>query len=134
MQPGPDPPQLDNPHDLPYTRIKSKGRVIYRHPTAGRVYGRGQTPWEAEREQNKAKGGNRWAMWRSKDEWESVKWMATEKVSQASVNKLLKTERYRHAKYSFRTAKQQKTKLRSSIVIYSTAQTSSLGGHSLPAR
>ncbi|KAF8593530.1 hypothetical protein BDV93DRAFT_527189 [Ceratobasidium sp. AG-I] len=78
----------------PYIRIVSRGRVIYRHPTAGQSYGKGQTRWEAEREKNKTlRGGNRWGMWKSKDEWESVKWMATTKVSQSGLDKLLKTER-----------------------------------------
>jgi hypothetical protein len=81
-----------------YIRIVSKGRIIYRHPTAGRTYGRGQTRWEAEREKNKKlRNGNPYGIWRSKDEWEMVKWLATEKVSQSSINKLLKTERVRNS-------------------------------------
>ncbi|KAG9093482.1 hypothetical protein FRC06_011503 [Ceratobasidium sp. 370] len=44
-------------------------------------------------------------MWASKDEWEAVKWMATTKVPQSSINDLLKTERYREAGYSFKNAK-----------------------------
>ncbi|KAG9097565.1 hypothetical protein FRC07_010779, partial [Ceratobasidium sp. 392] len=84
----------------------SKGRVIYQHPTAGRSYGKGRTRWQAEREKNdKERGGNPYGMWASKDEWETVKWMATEKVSQSSLDKLLKTERYKDAKYSFKNAK-----------------------------
>ncbi|KAG8777229.1 hypothetical protein FRC12_000491 [Ceratobasidium sp. 428] len=89
-----------------YIRRVSKGRVIYQHPTAGQIYGKGQTKWEAERKKNdEVRGGNQYAMWGSKDEWESVKWMATNKVSQSSINDLLKTERYREAKYSFSNAK-----------------------------
>ncbi|KAG8701101.1 hypothetical protein FRC09_005560 [Ceratobasidium sp. 395] len=89
-----------------YIRRVSKGRVIYQHPTAGQTYGKGQTKWEAERKKNdEIRNGNQYAMWGSKDEWESVKWMATNKVSQSSINDLLKTERYRQAKYSFSNAK-----------------------------
>ncbi|KAG8737646.1 hypothetical protein FRC10_007969 [Ceratobasidium sp. 414] len=44
-------------------------------------------------------------MWASKDEWEAVKWLATTKVSQSSINELLKTERYRDTEYSFKNAK-----------------------------
>ncbi|KAG8718406.1 hypothetical protein FRC09_012715 [Ceratobasidium sp. 395] len=96
-----------------YIRRVSKGRVIYQHPTAGRTYGRGQTRWEAEREKNKrCRNGNPYGMWASKDEWETVKWMATEKLSQASINKLLKTERYKDAKYSFKNAKTLFNKIR----------------------
>ncbi|KAB5588013.1 hypothetical protein CTheo_8545 [Ceratobasidium theobromae] len=79
---------------LPYTRIMSKGRIIYRHPTAGQSYGKGKTRWQIEHEQNKElRGRNPWAMWKTQDEWESAKWVATTKVSQSSLNKLLKTER-----------------------------------------
>ncbi|KAB5589642.1 hypothetical protein CTheo_6915 [Ceratobasidium theobromae] len=97
-------------HCLPsgqaYIRRVSKGRVIYRHPTAGQTFGKGQTRWEAERAKNKTlRGGNRWAMWKDKDEWETVKWMATTKVSQSGLNNLLKTKRYQDANYSFKTAK-----------------------------
>ena len=85
-------------HRLPsgqaYIRIVSKGRVIYCHPTAGQSYGKGRTRWEDKREKNATlRGGNKWAMWKDKDEWETVKWMATTKTSQSSLNKLLKTER-----------------------------------------
>ncbi|KAG8690048.1 hypothetical protein FRC08_010693 [Ceratobasidium sp. 394] len=89
-----------------YIRMVTESRVIYRHSTAGQSYGRGQTRWEAEREKNtELRGGNPYAMWASKDEWEAVKWMATSKVSQVSLNELLKTERFRDAKYSFKNAK-----------------------------
>jgi hypothetical protein len=82
------------PKDLPYIRIVSKGRIIYRHPTGGRIYGKGETRWERERKRNKEMhGGNYWAMWETEDEWESAKWMATTKVSQSSINRLLKTKR-----------------------------------------
>ncbi|KAG8788454.1 hypothetical protein FRC12_014553 [Ceratobasidium sp. 428] len=96
-----------------YVRRVGKGRIIYQHPTAGRTYGRGQTRWEAEREKNKrCRNGNPYGMWASKDEWEAVKWMATEKISQSSINKLLKTERYKDAKYSFKNAKTLFKKIR----------------------
>lgn len=85
--------QFHLPAQLPYVHIVSKGRVIYRHPTAGWSYGKAKTQWETEHEQNKELcGGNHWAMWGTQDEWESVKWMATTKVSQSSLNKLLKTK------------------------------------------
>lgn len=85
-------------HRLPsgqaYIRIVSKGRIIYRHPTAGQSYGKGRTRWELEREKNTTlRGGNKWAMWKDQDEWETAKWMATTKTSQSSLNQLLKTER-----------------------------------------
>ncbi|KAG9077654.1 hypothetical protein FRC06_008786, partial [Ceratobasidium sp. 370] len=104
-------------HRLPlgeaYVRIVSKGRIIYRHPTAGRSYGKGKTRWEVERDKNiEQQGGNRWGMWKHKDEWETVKWMATTKVSQSSLNKLLKTERYREVDYSFKMAKALFKKIR----------------------
>jgi hypothetical protein len=91
-------------HRLPtgqaYVRIISKGRIIYRHPTAGRSYGKGKTRWEAEREKNiEQRGGNQWGMWKDKDEWETVKWMTTTKVSQSSLNELLKTERVSSPKF-----------------------------------
>ncbi|KAG8706724.1 hypothetical protein FRC12_005874 [Ceratobasidium sp. 428] len=111
-QTEPEPGVLDgSPEDFllaekAYIRRISKGRVIYQHPTAGRTYGKRQTKWEAERKKNdELRSGNPYAMWGSKDEWESVKWMATNKVSQSSINDLLKTERYRQAKYSFSNAK-----------------------------
>jgi hypothetical protein len=82
------------PSGQPYVRTVSEERVIYHHPTAGQNYGKGQTQWEVEREKNAVlRGGNEWAMWKDQDEWETVKWMATTKVSQSSLNKLLKTER-----------------------------------------
>ncbi|QRV92596.1 hypothetical protein RhiJN_20614 [Ceratobasidium sp. AG-Ba] len=91
---------------LPYSRIVSKGRVIYRHSTAGQTYGKGKTPWEAQRRKNiKERGGNPWGIWQTQDEWESAKWMATTRVSQSSLNTLLRTIRYRRAGYSFKTAK-----------------------------
>jgi hypothetical protein len=98
VQVEPSAPSTNSQHHLPvespYIRIVSKGRIIYRHPTAGRSCGKGRTRWEIERERNnKQRGGNRWAMWASQDEWESVKWMASTKVSQSSLNKLLKTKR-----------------------------------------
>lgn len=83
-----------------YIRVVSKGRIIYQHLTAGCTYGRGQTRWEAEREKNKElRNGNPYGMWRPKDEWEMVKWLATEKVSQSSINKLLKTKRVSSSSY-----------------------------------
>ncbi|KAG9090113.1 hypothetical protein FRC06_001220 [Ceratobasidium sp. 370] len=104
-------------HRLPsgqsYTRIVSEDRVIYRHPTAGQTYGKGQTRWEVEREKNNAlRGGNPWAMWKNKDEWQTAKWMATSRTSQSELNNLLKTERYRDAEYSFNTAKALFKKIR----------------------
>ncbi|KAG8700371.1 hypothetical protein FRC08_004741 [Ceratobasidium sp. 394] len=91
---------------LPYTRILSNGRVIYRHPTAGRTFGKAETPWEAQRRKNQEEhGGNRWGIWRTRDEWESAKWMATTRVSQSSIDKLLKTARYKDVGYGFHTAK-----------------------------
>lgn len=85
---------LHQPVQQSYIRIVSKGRIIYRHPTAGRSYGKGRTRWEIERKRNnELRGANRWAMWGTQDEWETVKWMATTKVSQSSLNKLLKTKR-----------------------------------------
>ena len=88
-------------HRLPtgqaYIRMVSKGRVIYRHPTAGQSYGKGRTRWEDERDKNTVlRKGNRWGMWRDKDEWETAKWMATTKTPQSSLNNLLKTERVSH--------------------------------------
>ncbi|KAG8731261.1 hypothetical protein FRC10_001914, partial [Ceratobasidium sp. 414] len=81
-----------------YIRVISEGRIIYRHRTAGQSYGRGQTRWEAERDKNdKVRASNPYAMWATKDEWEAVKWMATTKVSQSSINSLLKTERVSHS-------------------------------------
>ncbi|KAG9076788.1 hypothetical protein FRC06_009319, partial [Ceratobasidium sp. 370] len=92
--------------EQPYTRVVSQDRIIYRHPTAGQSYGRAQTRWEAERDKNnEIRGGNPYAMWASKDEWEAVKWMATTKVSQSSINELLKTKCFREARYSFKNAK-----------------------------
>jgi hypothetical protein len=80
--------------DPTYIRTVSNGQVIYQHPTAGRSYGKGQTRWEIERNRNEElRGGNYWAMWNTQDEWESAKWMATTKVSQSSLDKLLKTKR-----------------------------------------
>ncbi|KAG8732993.1 hypothetical protein FRC10_000496 [Ceratobasidium sp. 414] len=112
LQPEPRPgvigrePQDSLPAERPYNRIVSGDRVIYQHPTAGQSYGKGQMRWEAEyNKNNKIRGGNPYAMWASKDEWEVVKWMATMKVSQSSINDLLKTERYREAGYSFTNAK-----------------------------
>ncbi|KAG9100287.1 hypothetical protein FRC06_004316 [Ceratobasidium sp. 370] len=104
-------------HRLPsgqaYIRTVSNGRVIYQHPTAGQAYGKGQTRWEAEREKNETlRGGNRWAMWKHKDKWETAKWMATTNTLQADLNKLLKTERYQDADYSFKTAKELFKKIR----------------------
>lgn len=115
-----------------YIRVVSKGRVVYRHPTAGRSYGKGQTRWETERDKNnKLRDGNPYGIWKSKDEWEAAKWMATTKVSQSSINELLKTERvsssraigqhlltcekYRQAKYSFKTAKSLFKKIRTEM-------------------
>lgn len=94
MQVQPEVPVINNPVHLPvhppYIRVVSKGRIIYRHPTGGQSYGKAKTQWEVERERNQERrGGNRWAMWGTQDEWESVKWMATTKVSQSSLNKLL---------------------------------------------
>ncbi|KAG8731870.1 hypothetical protein FRC10_001395, partial [Ceratobasidium sp. 414] len=110
---APEVPQIDDPfanvdmHNLPYTRILSNGRIIYRHPTAGQIFGRAETPWEAQRRRNMEEyGGNRWGIWRTQDEWESAKWMATTRVSQSSLDKLLKTVRYKQAGYSFETSKQ----------------------------
>ncbi|KAG9095404.1 hypothetical protein FS749_010515, partial [Ceratobasidium sp. UAMH 11750] len=113
-------PVNDTRHRLasgqPYTRRVSKNRVIYQHPTAGQTYGMGQTRWEAERVKNNTlRGGNEWAMWGSKDEWETVRWLATTKISQRSANKLLKTERYRGAKYSFKSAKALFKKIRNEM-------------------
>ncbi|KAG8738804.1 hypothetical protein FRC10_006456 [Ceratobasidium sp. 414] len=89
-----------------YIRIVNAGRIIYQHCTAGQSYGKGETRWEAERKKNdELRGGNPYGMWASKDEWEAVKWLATTKVSQSSINELLKTERYQDAKYSFKNAK-----------------------------
>ncbi|KAG9122594.1 hypothetical protein FRC07_000968 [Ceratobasidium sp. 392] len=110
VEPGPGVTNDDDIQNLlrdkDYIRIVGKGRIIYRHRTAGRTYGRGQTRWEAEREKNKLeRGGNPYGMWASKDEWETAKWMATEKVLQLSINKLLKTERYKDAGYLFKNAK-----------------------------
>ncbi|KAG9082132.1 hypothetical protein FRC06_005202 [Ceratobasidium sp. 370] len=69
-------------------------------------YGKGQTRWEAEREKNNEhRDGNPFGMWALKDEWEAVKWLATTKVSQSSINELLKTKQYRDAEYSFKNAK-----------------------------
>ncbi|KAG8729702.1 hypothetical protein FRC10_003503, partial [Ceratobasidium sp. 414] len=96
---APEVPQIDDPFagidmcDLPYTRILSNGRIIYRHSTAGQIFGRAETPWEAQRRRNMEYGGNRWGIWRTQDEWESAKWMATTRVSQSSLDKLLKTTR-----------------------------------------
>ncbi|QRV72034.1 hypothetical protein RhiJN_00048 [Ceratobasidium sp. AG-Ba] len=107
---------IRQPTQEPYVRIVSKGRIIYRHATAGQILGKGRTRWEVERDQNnERRGGNPWAMWGSKDEWEAAKWMATTKVSQASINKLLKTERYRGANYSFKTAKALFKKIRTEM-------------------
>ncbi|KAG8723018.1 hypothetical protein FRC09_005099 [Ceratobasidium sp. 395] len=102
-------PVLDVPYDPnePYLRIIRDGRVIYQHPTAGQSFGKGQTSWEIERDRNvELRGGNPWAMWNSQDEWETVRWMATTKVSQRSLNDLLKTKRYKNTRYSFKNAKQ----------------------------
>ncbi|KAG9122038.1 hypothetical protein FRC07_001749, partial [Ceratobasidium sp. 392] len=121
LEPEPEPePIEDVRHCLasgqPYVRRISKGRVIYQHPTAGQTYGKGQTRWEAERVKNNAlRGGKEWAMWGSKDEWETVRWLATTKLSQRSANKLLKTERYRGAKYSFKSAKALFKKIRTEM-------------------
>ncbi|KAG9121596.1 hypothetical protein FRC07_002390 [Ceratobasidium sp. 392] len=91
----------------PYTRIMSEGRIIYQHPTAGEIKGKGETHWEREWKRNEEeRGGNPWAMWGTQDEWESVRWMATTKVSQSSLDKLLRTKRYQNTGYSFTTAKQ----------------------------
>ncbi|KAG9124314.1 hypothetical protein FRC07_012066 [Ceratobasidium sp. 392] len=96
-----------------YIRRVSKGQIIYQHPTAGRTYGKGQTRWQAERKKNKKdRNGNPYGMWASKDEWEAAKWMATEKVSQSSIDKLLKTECYKDAKYTFKNAKTLFKKIR----------------------
>jgi hypothetical protein len=74
--------------------VVSEDRVVYQHPTAGQSYGKDRTQWEAEREKNTAlRGGNQYAMWKDKDEWETARWMATTKVSQSALNELLKTER-----------------------------------------
>ncbi|KAG9084396.1 hypothetical protein FS749_005263 [Ceratobasidium sp. UAMH 11750] len=89
-----------------YIQIVDQDRVIYRHCTAGQSFGKCQTRWEAEHKKNdELRGGNPYGMWASKDEWEAVKWLATTKVSQSSINELLKTERFRDAKYSFKNAK-----------------------------
>jgi hypothetical protein len=99
---------VNNQHVLeqPYIRCMSEGRVVYQHPTAGRSYGKGRTLWEIERDRNnELRGGNRWAMWGTQDKWESAKWMTTTKVSQSSVNKLLKTKRVREQHLSIKKGK-----------------------------
>ncbi|KAG8707269.1 hypothetical protein FRC09_001928 [Ceratobasidium sp. 395] len=101
-----------NMRTLPYTRIVSKGRVIYQHSMAGQTYGKGETPWEAQYRKNvKERGGNPWGIWRTQDKWESAKWMGTTRVSQTSLNVLLRSIRYRRAGYSFNTAKKLFTKI-----------------------
>ncbi|KAG8705804.1 hypothetical protein FRC09_002747 [Ceratobasidium sp. 395] len=109
------PSTSNEPYDPnePYIRILSEGRVIYRHPTAGQSFGKGRTQWEIERERNNVlRGGSVWAMWNSQDEWETVRWMATTKVSQSSLNDLLKTKRYKDAGYSFKNVKRLFKKIR----------------------
>ncbi|KAG9091719.1 hypothetical protein FRC06_000442 [Ceratobasidium sp. 370] len=104
--PGPEVVGADTGNEQAYIRVVSEGHVIYQHPTAGQSYRRGQTRWEAERDKNnELRNGNPYGMWASKDEWEAVKWMATTKVPQSSINELLKTERYHNAEYSFQNAK-----------------------------
>ncbi|QRV99071.1 hypothetical protein RhiJN_27090 [Ceratobasidium sp. AG-Ba] len=88
------------------------GALPYLRIVTGQTYGKGETPWEAQYQKNlKERGGNRWGIWGTQDEWESAKWMATTRVSQSSLNTLLRTIRYRRAGYSFKTAKMLFTKI-----------------------
>jgi hypothetical protein len=71
--------------------------IVYQHAFAGAIVnhdGPIQTRWDRLKEEQREKyGDNPWGQWQSKQEWEDVKWMATTKASQGSLEELLKTER-----------------------------------------
>ncbi|KAG8700169.1 hypothetical protein FRC09_006133 [Ceratobasidium sp. 395] len=96
------PPELHNPlgddAEPAYTRRECGDVTIYEYASAGAIVqkaGRDETQWDKLKAKNdKEFGGNLYGRWGSKQEEDDAKWMASGKISQASLTELLKTERF----------------------------------------
>lgn len=76
-----------------YLRTQTNEGFVYTHQSAGWTFGKAPDRWEEIDKSMKSKyPGNPWGMWKDKQEWEIVKWMATKQVSQGDLDDLLATE------------------------------------------
>ncbi|KAG8768447.1 hypothetical protein FRC12_005557 [Ceratobasidium sp. 428] len=98
----PEPEPLYNPYgdaaEPAYIRIDTPDKIIFQYASAGRIVrpaGQDKTQWQRLRKEHKEKyGHNVYGRWETKREWEDAYYFANAKALQASLQDLLKTERY----------------------------------------
>lgn len=79
--------------DKAYLKTQTDQGFVYTHPSAGWTFGKAPNRQEEIDKVMKLKyPGNPWGMWKGKQEWEIVKWMATKQVVQGDLDELLATE------------------------------------------
>ncbi|KAG9122943.1 hypothetical protein FRC07_000441 [Ceratobasidium sp. 392] len=109
----PEPEPLYNPYgdaaEPAYIRIDMPNKTVFRYASAGRIVreaGQEQTRWQKLCEEHKKKYGNNiYGQWGTKREWDDAYYCVNAKTSQASLEDLLKTERYALDPPKFKTVR-----------------------------
>ncbi|KAG8770674.1 hypothetical protein FRC12_004124 [Ceratobasidium sp. 428] len=109
----PEPEPLYNPYgdafEPTYVRIDKPDKTVFLYSSAGGIVqkaGHDKTRWQKLREEHeKLYGDNIYGRWGTKREWEDAYYFANAKTSQASLQELLKTERYASDPPKFKTVK-----------------------------
>ncbi|KAG8707725.1 hypothetical protein FRC09_001650, partial [Ceratobasidium sp. 395] len=109
----PEPEPLYNPYndgfEPTYIRVDKPDKIVFIYDSAGGIVqkaGHDKTRWQKLREEHeKLYGDNIYGRWGTKREWEDAYYFANAKTSQASLQELLKTERYASDPPKFKTVK-----------------------------
>lgn len=64
-------------------------RFSDKHPTAGKVLGKGETAWEARRAEDLREGYEPWEPFKSADDWKLGEWLMTCGISQREMDRHL---------------------------------------------